>query len=473
MRISWCCLCLVGVAALVLSAVGLWVKSSYFTPPPPLPELGTPWWGRGPVVLAENNEIRSFTVNFSQEVITDLYERLDRTRYTESLPNVEFQYGVHSDTLKKVVRYWRQKYDVKNAQVELNKYKHFLTEINGIDVHFVHVKPKSSYKNVTPLLMVHGWPGSFYEFYKIIPLLTDPLAHGGKKDDPVFEIICPSIPGYGFSEAAHKKGFTALHASQIFDKLMNRLGHQSYFVQGGDWGSLIVHVMALYYPDRVLGMHTNMPIAGNLLELSYILRVAIGSVFPSLVFEEKELWKVYPCIQKLTTLWEEMGYYHVQSTKPDTTGVGLNNSPVGLAAWILEKFSTWTSLYNRNNRDGGLATQTFTLDELLHNVMIYWVTESITTSMRFYKEFVRSDTQSYLLRKYTITVPVAYAVFPNELVHYPECIATSYYPNLVQYTDMPRGGHFPAFEEPELLADDVRNFVAAVQADRKLKKEEL
>ncbi|XP_014668581.1 PREDICTED: epoxide hydrolase 1-like [Priapulus caudatus] len=455
----WCCkLCTVLVVVLI---VGLAIRRTFYTVTPPLPDLSNSWWGRDARGIHEDNSIGDFSVRFSSAVINDLYARLNRTKLTDSLPDVKFRYGINSETMRHIVRYWRETYNMDRAQLELNKYDNFLTKLDGIDVHFVHVKPKSSYKNVTPLLMVHGWPGSFYEFYKIIPLLTDPLAHGGKKDDPVFEIICPSIPGYGFSEAPHKEGFAGMHAARMFNELMRRLGHRHYYVQGGDMGSLIVSEIAILYPERVKGVHVNMPI--TVPNACYFTKLLVGSIFPSLVFNKDDLWKVYPLFEKMTVLLEETGHAHVHVTRPDTIGVGLSDSPAGLAAWIIEKFAVWTKLSNIHDNDGGLATQTFTLDELLHNVMIYWVTDSITTSMRLYKGVFYSDAEHGLTRHHQVSVPSGYAAFPEELVVYPETLVRHEYPNLVHYTDMPTGGHFAAFEQPQLLANDIRKFAQTVE----------
>lgn len=202
-----CCrFCKLCTVIVVIAAVALWVKYNYLTALPPLPDTSTAWWGRGERPGTEDKSAYSFNVTFSSKIISDLYERLDKTKLVDSLPDVQFRYGVNSDTLKTVLRHWRDYYDMDEAQSELNRYSHFLTSINGLGIHFVHVRPKSSYNNVRPLLLVHGWPGSFYEFYKMIPMLTDPAAYGGKKDDLAFEVICPSIPGFGFSDPPQKDG---------------------------------------------------------------------------------------------------------------------------------------------------------------------------------------------------------------------------------------------------------------------------
>ncbi|NXS94197.1 HYEP hydrolase, partial [Jacana jacana] len=216
-------------------------------------EMGDGWWGSGerPLKGKEDESIRPFKIETSDKEIEDLHHRLEQTRYTPPLEGAAFHYGFNSNYLRKVVAYWRNQFDWRKQVEVLNKYPHFQTTIEGIDIHFIHVKP--SYvphgRAVQPLLMVHGWPGSFYEFYKIIPLLTEPASHGLNEGDVVFEVICPSIPGYGFSEAPHQKGFDSIATARIFHKLMNRLGFKQYYLQGGDWGSRITTNMAQMLPQ--------------------------------------------------------------------------------------------------------------------------------------------------------------------------------------------------------------------------------
>ncbi|NWI13392.1 HYEP hydrolase, partial [Crypturellus soui] len=424
-------------------------------------EMGDGWWGAGEKKLKEDERIRPFRIETSDKEIQDLHRRLDQARYAPPLEGAAFHYGFNSDYLQKVVAYWRNQFDWRKQVEILNKYPHFQTTIEGIDIHFIHVKPPHipPGQTVYPLLMVHGWPGSFYEFYKIIPLLTEPAQHG-LGEDVVFEVICPSIPGYGFSEAPHQKGFDTIAAARIFHKLMKRLGFKEYYLQGGDWGSQITTNMAQMLPQSVKGLHLNV-IFITPRSLGRLLSVMIGAYVPWLVgFTREDVRRMYPFVEKnFNFILRESGYFHIQATKPDTAGCGLNDSPVGLAAYILEKFSTWTNSSSVQKDDGGLESK-YSLDDLLTNVMIYWVTSSIVSSVRFYKEnFVHLN----ILERYGIHVPTAIAAFPEEVTHIPRTWAKESIKNIVSYTYMPRGGHFAAFEEPRLLAQDIRQFVRKVE----------
>ncbi|XP_056125246.1 epoxide hydrolase 1 [Rhinichthys klamathensis goyatoka] len=419
------------------------------------------WWGVGACPQGpEDDSIRPFKVETTPEEIEDLHRRLDQTRSFPSLEDSQFNYGFNSKYLDKVVSYWRNDFSWSKQVDKLNKYPHFKTKIEGIDIHYVHVKPKNLPEGTraVPLMMVHGWPGSFYEFYGIIPLLTEPVS----PDDIAFEVICPSIPGYGFSEAPHKKGFDSVCAAHIFNKLMKRLGFNQYYVQGGDWGWLITTNMTQLEPNAVKGLHVNFapPAKPGLL---MVLSILFGRRFPKLFgFNEHDVKRIFPCMEKLVVnAMKETGYMHIQSTKPDTAGRGLNDSPVGLAAYILEKFSTWTDPEFKKLEDGGLERK-FSLDDLLTNVMIYWTSRCIISSMRFYKEnFGKGLDQPHA--KLPVYVPTGVASFPNELMHTPKLWVTQKYRRLKTYTPMARGGHFAAMEEPQLLAEDVQNFVKIVE----------
>ncbi|XP_033835486.1 epoxide hydrolase 1-like [Periophthalmus magnuspinnatus] len=419
--------------------------------------LGEGWWGAGVKPVSEDTKVYSFKVETSDKEIQDLYERIDRTRFSDPLESSAFHYGFNTTYLKKVVSYWRHQFDWEKQVDTLNKYPHYKTKIEGLDVHFIHVQPKNkAHQKVLPLMLVHGWPGCFYEFYKMIPLLTE------NRGDVVFEVIIPSIPGYGYSEAPHKKGFNSLAAARIFLTLMERLGFSQFYLQGGDWGSLITTNMAQMKPECVKGLHLNMFTARN--NYKGLISMVIGQYLPFLVgFTKEDVKRLFPFFEKnVWAILRETGYMHIQGTKPDTAGCGVNDSPVGLAAYILEKFSIWTDSNNRELEDGGLERK-YTLDDLLTVIMVYWTTGSIVSSMRFYKENLSEDPNKRIDGLTNVFVPAGLAAFPNELMHCPETWAKTKYKNVYSYTFMPRGGHFAAFEEPQLLADDVFSFVKKVE----------
>ncbi|KAG5831467.1 hypothetical protein ANANG_G00304020, partial [Anguilla anguilla] len=421
--------------------------------------LGDGWWGPGEKPQSEDENIYPFLVKTSDEEIQDLYRRIDQTRFTDPLEDGCFHYGFNSAYLKRVVSYWRDQFDWREQVKVLNKYPHFKTKIEGLDVHFVHVRPPHLPRGqaARPLMLVHGWPGSFFEFYKILPLLTE------DPDGLVFDVICPSIPGYGFSEAPHKQGFNSLACARIFHKLMERLGYSEFYLQGGDWGALITTNMAQMKPECVRGLHLNM-FAVTQGGLGMLLSLIIGPYLPFLVgFTREDVRRLFPYMEKnVYEILRESGYMHIQGTKPDTAGCGLNDSPVGLAAYLLEKFSTWTDFQNRSLEDGGLERK-YSLDDLLTNVMLYWTTGSIVSSMRFYKENLRENPNSRVDGRMAVYVPVGLAAFPCDLLHCPRPWARRKYKNIRSYSYMPRGGHFAAFEEPQLLADDFKQFVKKVE----------
>lgn len=435
------------------------------------------WYGRLKVVKGDtppdDPTIRPFKLEVSDTVLADLHTRLANARYPTAIEATEFRYGFHADVLKQIVAYWRDEYDWRRWESDINRHPQFVTQLEGIDIHFVHVKPTNPCGVVLPLLALHGWPGSFYEYHEAIDHLVDP-ARGGVS----FEVVVPSIPGYGFSQAPQQEGFSVVSAARIFVKLMRRLGYSKFFVHGGDWGSVVAKTMAVMYPDSIRGLHTNFLMRAYPQGVD-LFKLLAARYVPAVMFRGREVEeKMFNELSKSMTNWAvESGYYHLQSTKPDTLGAALTDSPVGLAAYMLEKFSTWTKPENVCKADGGLLEKDkdgLELDRLLTNVMIYWLSGNVTSSLRFYKE--NSHPGSGALYKYDITqarvpqhIPVAYAVFPNELVRVPRFIAEMAYTGLIQYTVMPRGGHFAAFEVPHLLVDDIKRFARIVVAGRKSK----
>lgn len=442
------------VVFITLSAVGIGIFLNYpdELPVPTLPETN---WGSKKNVK-DSTEIRPFKIDVPASVIDDLKYRLEHRRpYVEPLEDAAWTYGISTKYLNTVLDYWKNKYNWTERQALLNKYPQFKTIIQGLDIHFYHVRPTNLPKDknlkILPLLLLHGWPGSVVEFQKIIPMLTKPWPNR----DFVFELIIPSLPGYGFSEGAVRPGMATSQMAVIFKNLMQRLGFDKFYVQGGDWGALITSNMAALYPEKVIGLHTNMCSAFTPKAMFWML---IGSYFPSLVGGSENYSLYYPLSKVLLSLIEESGYFHIQATKPDTVGVGLTSSPDGLAAYILEKFSTWTNKEYKHRNDGGLLEK-YTLDELLDNIMLYWVTSSITTSVRLYSENFSTAYRALKIEQLPIKVPTACAIFPNELTAAPKSLLTDRYPNMIQYNILRSGGHFAAFEEPKLLAEDIFSFV--------------
>uniref|UniRef100_A0A8C4NBQ6 Epoxide hydrolase n=1 Tax=Eptatretus burgeri TaxID=7764 RepID=A0A8C4NBQ6_EPTBU len=371
----------------------------------------------------------------------DLHGRLDQTRLSEPLEDSRFHYGFNITFLKTILHYWRHDYDWKKQVEELNKYPHFKTSIEGLDVHFVHVKPTqpASQCHIRPLLMVHGWPGSFFEFYKIIPLLTTPR-QGRDNRMEAFEVICPSIPGYGFSDAPQKRGFNTANAARVFYKLMTRLGHSKFYVQGGDWGAVIGQNIAQMVPGHVYGLHLNF--FNNQQGIRPWLSLLLGQYLPSLFgLTRIDVQRLFPFMPNFRTMFCESGYMHIQATKPDTA-----------ALKVSYKSSSWLYLCRK-----------FTLEDLITNVMIYWITNSITSSMRMYKETLGKGLNVPGI-DVPVTVPTGLTVFPNEIVYAPKAWLKSHFHNIVSYSYQPRGGHFAAFEEPVLLAEDVWKFVRKAEA---------
>ncbi|XP_066509536.1 epoxide hydrolase 1-like isoform X2 [Hoplias malabaricus] len=424
--------------------------------------MGDGWWSREKRPTADDLRIHPFKIETSVEETQDLHTRLDKARLPLPLEDSCFYNGFNLSYLRKVIYYWRNQFDWQKQVNVLNCYPHFKTNIEGLNVHFIYCKPygASAGQRGKPLMLLHGWPGSFYEFYWILPLLLT------SQDDLVFEVICPSIPGYGYSDAPQLEGFNTLAAARIFLKLMERLGFSQFYLQGGDWGSIIATNMAQIKPD-VKGLHLNM-IPVTTVNPIILLSLLLGSRFPTLVgFNEKDVKRLYPYIQKnVFSMLRETGYLHIQATKPDTAGCGLNDSPVGLAAYILEKFSSWTDPQNIHLHDGGLERQ-FSLDDLLTNVMIYWTTSSIVSSMRFYKENFQGNLWKREHTRTGVYVPTGLAAFPEDLLHCPPLWAWQKYKNVVSYSYMPSGGHFAALQEPQLLASDIRQFVTKVEALKK------
>jgi epoxide hydrolase len=396
---------------------------------------GTPRWLEtgGPAVAgaqSKGDAMVPFRINVSDAVLSDLKERLARTRFPSEIEGSGWEYGTNLAYLRDLVAYWRTTFDWRAQERRLNQLPQFKTTIDDVEVHFVH--QRSSRADATPLVFIHGWPGSFVEVTKIIGPLTDPTAHGGRAED-AFHIVAVSLPGYGFSGKPRQPGYSSRRIAGMIAQLMARLGYRRYGAQGGDWGGIIVRQLGLVDPSHLIGLHSNMCIAG----------APPGLANPNEGVPAEDLKRVEAARGRIAN---ETGYSQLQGTKPQTLGYLLNDSPAGLAAWIVEKFRTWS------DSDGNVEKR-FTKDELLTNITIYWVTETGPSSIRLYYEN-RKDPGL----QGRVDVPVACARFPGEpFANAPRRWIEAAY-NLQQYTEMPRGGHFAALEEPELLVADIRTF---------------
>lgn len=380
--------------------------------------------------------ITPFKIQVSDAVIKDLFTRLDQTRWPDEIGN-NWQYGTDLVYLRQLCEYWRNSFNWREQEEHLNSFDQFTTRIEQRKVHFIH--QRSHHANAVPILITHGWPGSIAEFVKIIAPLTDPTSHGGKASD-AFHIVCPSIPGYCFSDAPSEPGFDQRSVAENNIQLMQQLGYSRYGVQGGDWGSAISSWNAVIAPEQVIGLHLNLVFAGYPKQASE----------PMAGVSESEL-ALYQ--QRKSAMTEGLGYQHIQSSKPQTLGYGLNDSPIGLAAWITEKFHAWSDCR-------GKLENRISKDELLTNIMLYWITSSITSSTRLYYESAHSKHR--IADAGRIETPTGCAIFPAEIHIPPRSWAEQAY-NIQQWSVMPSGGHFAALEEPRLLVEDIRKFFAKLR----------
>jgi pimeloyl-ACP methyl ester carboxylesterase len=365
-------------------------------------------------------------------VLTDLHARLSRVRWPDEAPNsMAWQYGTDLSYLRNLVAYWRDGYDWRSQEARLNAFPQYTVAIAGIDLHFIHVPGVGP--SPTPLLLSHGWPGSVLEFHKLIPLLTDPARHGGDAAD-AFTVVAPSLPGYTLSFKPGQARFSQAAIADVFAELMvDVLGYNRFGAQGGDWGSFISSALGLNHAEHVVGIHL------NLLPLRRDGQPPQGDD-PEMVAWRAELdnW-----------LREETGYSSIQGTKPQTLAYALTDSPVGLAAWILEKFWRWSDC-------GGNLDSTYTRDELLTNIMLYWVTGAIGSS--FWPYYARQHDGWLLPGPRKVEIPTGYCGFPRDILHPPRKLAEQAFGNIQRWTVQPRGGHFAALEEPQALAEDIREF---------------
>jgi pimeloyl-ACP methyl ester carboxylesterase len=381
-----------------------------------------------------------FTVGVSEEVLADLRARIANTRWPEAAPGAPWEQGTDLDYLQGLLAYWADGFDWRAQEDWLNRFRQFRAEIDGTGVHFVHERARSGHG--IPLILTNGWPSCFAEFLPVLPWLTDPAAHG--IGGPGFDVVIPSLPGYGFSRRPARAGVTSRYTARLWHRLMHGLGYQRYGAHGGDFGSAVTTFMALDDPASVLGIHlSNLDIAPYTGPGSRPLSAAERAYLA-----QYQRWRE-----------DDRGYGAIQATRPQTVGYGLNDSPAGLAAWVLEKWRAWAD-------SGGDLDATFSRDFLLTVVTLYWVTQTITSSMRDYAD--NRWPEAELGPADAVTVPTAVAVFAHQYIddgNPPREWAERLY-NIRRWKPMPRGGHFAAAEEPELLARDIAAFFGELSAER-------
>ena len=377
-------------------------------------------------------EIQPFKIEIPDATLQDLRERLARTRWPDEILGSGWDYGSNLAYVKELTEYWRLHFNWRTQEAALNSFAHFRANVDGLCIHFVHQQGQGP--QPLPLIITHGWPSTFFEMVKIIPLLTDPARYGGDPSDS-FDVVVPSMPGYGFSNLTRERGVNTRKIADLWARLMTEgLGYPQFCAQGGDWGAGVTARLGFHYPERLIGIHVT----------------SVTQALPYLGEGSRPLNDKEKAFLEERANWREAegGYSHIQGTKPQTLAYGLNDSPAGLAAWIVEKFRTWSDCTSDVERR-------FTKDELLTNITIYWATQTINSSTRLYYENQRTSWN--FSKDERIRVPCAVALFPQDLSRPPREWAERCY-NVQHWTQMPRGGHFAALEEPELLVEDIRAF---------------
>ena len=382
--------------------------------------------------------IRPFRVDIPEAALVDLRRRIAATRWPERETVNDFSQGVQLERLRPLVEYWGTKHDWRKAEAKLNALPNFVTDIDGLDIHFIHIK--SRHPNAMPLLMTHGWPGSVFELLKVVDPLTNPTAHGGRADD-AFHLVMPSYPGYGFSGKPKAGGWGPDKVGRAFHELMQRLGYQRYVSQGGDWGAIISEVMAVQAPPGLLGIHINMP--GTVPDS--VLRLVRNRESVPASFSDAEK-KAFAGLEYFYR--KGFGYAEMMNTRPQTLGYSLADSPVGMLAFFYDKLTEWTYTDRQPEK-------VLTRDDMLDNVTLYWVTNTGTSSSRSYWDAAQGGGGPFNAIEITKT-PVAVTIFPGEIYRAPRNWGEQAFKKLIYWNEVEQGGHFAAWEVPQLFAQEIR-----------------
>jgi pimeloyl-ACP methyl ester carboxylesterase len=373
---------------------------------------------------------KPYSLHVADRTLVDLHERLDRVRWPETPPAEPWSTGTSVAYMQELAEYWRNRFDWRAQEARLNRFQQFTVPLAGIDLHFIHEPGKGP--NPLPLLLSHGWPGSVIEFMDILPMLTDPARFGGDPAD-AFTVVAPSLPGYTLSFTPGQPRFGIVEIAETFATLMSDvLGYRRFGAQGGDWGAFVTSRMGFQFADRLIGIHIN------------LLAVRRDAALKNPTPEEQRFLN-----HLAHWLKEETGYQWIQGTRPTTLSFGLTDSPLGLAAWIAEKFYRWTD-------NDGTIESAVDRDAMLANIMLYWATGAIGSS--FWPYYARMHEPWPIPEGGAITVPTGYAEFPKEILSPPRSLAERTYVNIRRWTTMPKGGHFAAMEQPEALANEIRDF---------------
>jgi epoxide hydrolase len=390
-----------------------------------------------PIVAQETVDLKPFQVDIEDAVVADLHDRLSRTRWPDQIPDSGWERGSDVRYMRELCEYWRTEFDWPAQQARINQWPQFKARVDGLDLHFIHVRSK--HQDAMPLVLVHGWPGSFVEFLDVIGPLTDPEAHGGKAED-AFHVVVPSLPGFGFSSKPSEAGWNSTRMAESIAKLMSQLGYDHYGAQGGDWGGGIVRWLASN-DEHCIGAHSNFPPFSR-----------GGNPKPT---------EVQRAEQRISELMDHKAYAAIQGTRPLALGFGLNDSPAGLAAWIVDKFWAWSD-------HNGKLENSFSKDELLTNITIYWATETMPSAVRIYHESQHSaprpSTMTPFETRHSPPAPMGFVLFPKEINVPSRSAVEQSVPNVIHWTEMHRGGHFAAMEQPDELVKDMRIFFTIVRS---------